>query len=102
VKIGLAYTTAALEDAACHDYQVKGGAPEDDKSPAFQEGNDKKAAHNWCAEQLNGLHGLQVENDNRTYSSSTCLIVRAISRLVSGFMAKALMPAAFALLASTI
>ena len=35
------------------------------------------------------------------YSSSTFLIVLAISLFVRGFMAKALMPAAFALSAST-
>ena len=36
------------------------------------------------------------------YSSSTFLIVLAISRFVSGFMAKALIPAAFAASSSTV
>ena len=41
------------------------------------------------------------ERCNRTYSSSTFLIVLAISLFVRGFIAKALMPAALALSAST-
>jgi len=52
-------------------------------------------------EQVDGAYSLPVQRCSRTYSSSTFLIVLAISLLVRGFIAKALMPAVLAVLPST-
>jgi len=65
-------------------------------------GREKALVHHKCSmEQVDGAYRLPVQRCNRTYSSSTFLIVFAISLFVSGFMVNARMPAAFALSAST-
>ena len=57
--------------------------------------------YNCSIERVGGFYRLPRETCNRPYWSNTFLMVVAISFFVRGFIAKALMPAAVALSAST-
>jgi hypothetical protein len=61
----------------------------------------RDATYKLSAKLFTGLYRLRVERRNRIHSSNTFLMVLAISLFVRGFIAKALIPAAFALSAST-